>query len=119
MFDRDALNAFVARWWGKPYRDVRCWELVQLAYSTQAIVLPHDYYAALAQFTVVTDEPQPWDVIAIRNHPFVTNHCALYLGDGIFFHTLETTGAAYGYTHRRPWSEPGRIAGYLRHRSRV
>ena len=111
MFTKEQLADFVARTFGAPYARLNCWQVPQLFYRENGVDLPDDYYAALASFVVV-DRPEPGDVIAIRNHPFVTNHCGLYVGDDIFLHSLETTGVATGNVTRRPWTE--RIAGFLR-----
>jgi cell wall-associated NlpC family hydrolase len=110
----DATRAALLALVGTSYARLDCWDLVREALRVSlSVELPRDYYASLRFFKVVAT-PEPLDVLAIRNHPFVTNHCGIYIGDGRFLHTLENVGAHIARIDAAPWNHAGRIAGYLR-----
>lgn len=110
--DQDHSLAAVTRWVGRSYAEMSCYALVCRAFfEYRGVALPSDYYAALPYFRVVR-EPQAWDVVVIRNHPIVANHCGLMLDSVSFVHSMEGSGVTIGRTDRSPISD--RIAGYLR-----
>lgn len=111
MFTLEAARA-LTRLVGKPYAEMDCWHLVRLAYAAQGVTLPHDYFtAAETMFRTVRDgeEKRPFDVVVIRNHPILTNHCGLYLGDGTVLHSMQDSGVVCQTLPRI-----ARVAGFLR-----
>lgn len=107
----------VASWVGLSHEEIRCWDLVQRAFRLRGVEIPDDYYSSLPLFRTVF-EPEPWDVLAIKNHPLVTNHAGLYLRDRYFIHSMEGSGVTINRIDDPRWVD--RIAkltgrtGFLR-----
>lgn len=104
---------------GTPYERMNCWRLVQFAYATAGLSLPDDYYAALRLFRTLSadEDPEPGDVVVMRNHPIVTNHVGVYLGERQFIHSIEETNVCVTSLDRAPWTHAGRVVGFLRLRT--
>jgi cell wall-associated NlpC family hydrolase len=118
MFNEATARAFATANLGMPYRDADCLELVRRAFAVNGVVLPPRYYEAVKHFrTLRRDEtPRAWDVVVIRNHAVLPNHCGLMLDDRWFVHTLETTGVVVQSLDTAPWNQPERVSGFLRYR---
>lgn len=95
----------IAGWVGRSHAELNCWELVRAAYRLRHVQLPATYHDALLKgmFRTVF-EPEPFDLLAIANHRlWITNHVALYLGDGKIIHSLEDFGVVQHEMTRSPW----------------
>ena len=120
MLPKEAALRFAAAYLGTPHSQLDCWQLVRAAYASIGIEIHADYFTALeTQFrplphAVDGGAPEPWDVVVMRNHPILTNHAGLYLGDRYFAHSLETTGVVVASLDDDPWRRPTRVVGFLR-----
>lgn len=97
---------------GTPYEKLDCWRLVRLAYAAEGVALPDDYFsAAQTMFRTLrdTETRMAFDVVVIRNHQILTNHCGLYLGDGKVLHSMQDSGVVC-----QPIERIARIVGFLR-----
>lgn len=115
MFEPKSLSQLVTI--GLKYEQYPCWELLRFAFrGLRGIELPRNPYRAMAAFRTLApgETPQEWDVIVIRNHPFVTNHVGIMLNATQFVHSMEDVNVTIGFVERAPWNEPKRIAGYMR-----
>lgn len=100
--------------------NVGCWTLARRIYlSVLGIELAADYFAAVQQhFRALHphEAPGALDIVVLRNHPIITNHCGVVLDtSGEFAHAFnDSPGVAVTSIHRAPWTHAGRIAGFLR-----
>jgi cell wall-associated NlpC family hydrolase len=123
LLSKEAALRFASAHLGTPHSQLDCWQLVRAAYASVGIEIRADYFSALeTQFRPLAREgdggtPAPWDVVVMRNHPILTNHAGLYLGDGYFAHSLETTGFVIASLSDDPWRRPTRVVGFLRLRA--
>lgn len=91
----------VRSWVGRSHAEMKCWELVQRAWSLRGVSLPNSYYSAMDVCSTVLD-PEPWDIVPICNHRLaIANHVGLYLGNGQFIHSMEETGITIADINRR------------------
>lgn len=108
----DAAAKALTRLVGTPYSRMDCWRLVSFCFASQGVDLPTDYFtAAETRFRTLrpSEDPKPFDVVVIRNHPVITNHCGLYLGNGQVLHSMQDTGVVC-----QPLMRIARVEGFLR-----
>lgn len=116
----------IAGWAGRSHAELNCWSLIVAAYKLRDVRLPSTYHDALSagMFRTVF-EPEPWDLVPIANHRLeITNHVALYVGDGQIIHSIEEAGVISHPLTREPWwsrvareRDGARRKGYLRLRT--
>jgi cell wall-associated NlpC family hydrolase len=97
--------ATIRSWVGRPYSQIRCWDLAVEAYALRGATLPGAYAEALENrmFRTVF-EPEPWDIIPICNHELqIVNHVGLYFSDAETIHSFENAGVVSIPLDRQPW----------------
>jgi hypothetical protein len=97
--------SIIRSWVGRPYSQIRCWDLVVAAFALRGIAIPSAYAEALERRMLRTvTEPEPWDIIPICNHELqIVNHAGLYFSPVETFHSFENAGAVSIPLDRQPW----------------
>jgi cell wall-associated NlpC family hydrolase len=113
--DRDEI---VRKYLGKRCGDGAsgCFLFVKAFYREQfGVELESDYLEMLGKFQE-TKDPEIGDIVVIANHPVVTNHCGIYLGDNYFMHGGHSKDRNEVMIHRTnlfPYAK--KVRGFLRY----
>lgn len=74
---------------GKPFEEIKCWELVEAMYFRRGVQLPS--YEDM-QVWVEVFEPTLFDILAFSLQGLELDHVGIYVGDGQFIHATEGNG---------------------------
>ena len=74
---------------GKPFCEIKCWELVEELYNRSGVVLPS--YTNMQVWEEVA-EPIELDVLAFALIGKELDHVGVFVGDGKFVHATEANG---------------------------
>jgi hypothetical protein len=110
-------TAVLAKYLGMkfPGDESACWEMIRQAYREfLAVELADNPWSCLSLFETIRT-PEPWAVVVIKNHPFITNHVGLMLDEDRFLHVWDDeVGAVVARLSDAPWTHAGRVAGFTR-----
>jgi cell wall-associated NlpC family hydrolase len=104
---------------GKPFEEIKCWELAVEVFRRAEIVLPDYATECGAIETGVTEKRNQWvrcagnipvpALIVFMSHG-ICDHVGVYLGGGKFIHAHEASGVTICRTDHPAWKR--RIEGY-------
>lgn len=58
------------------------------------------------------ERPEAPCIVAIKNHPRMVNHCGVYVGEGMFLHTMAKIGCVQDRIESPMWRK--RLRGFFR-----
>ena len=117
---------------GIAHKDMDCWRLVEEMYKRNDQTVPSfdeigsDETSKISlQFMNGTseaeagvgpwaklDEPEAPCLVVIKNHIIYTAHCGVYIGNGMFIHSLSDAGVIISRISEARWKR--KIKGYYR-----